>query len=206
MAIPEFLSLITIQMHGKIPNKGNWKFLSDKDMAKSAGLWCMEKSQTKGIESFSFLYSFIVFIPEDAWKNPKQRELKVKGVTLWQKMNRGRCMEKSQTKGIESSWKTLPHFLHCHRMHGKIPNKGNWKYQTYLLSLHSYPTDAWKNPKQRELKDLFVGHSFGFSHGRCMEKSQTKGIESWFVMGSSIGLSRMGCMEKSQTKGIERVF
>ncbi len=82
----------------------------------------------------------------DAWKNPKQRELKVVGYNTTFEQDY-RCMEKSQAKGIERIKAVCESF--------------EWK------------EDAWKNPKQRELKACehdFPPVCFKKMHGKIPSK------------------------------------
>ena len=139
-----------------------------------------------------------------------------------------RCMEKSQGTGIERAtdpnvqWSSYP------SMHGKIPRNGNWKPETEPAVKVKEVPDAWKNPKERELKvDGLLGGK-GFDIPGCMEKSQGTGIErqnqrrrqtgpsaemhgkiprngNWKAMFEpvNVALLQLRCMEKSQGTGIE---
>jgi len=64
-------------------------------------------------------------MPRDAWKNPKQRELKDVAVLGAHPRLPIRCMEKSQATGIESHPYDSSHRLRSFAMHGKIPSNGN---------------------------------------------------------------------------------
>ena len=138
----------------------------------------MEKSQAKGIESSCFASRPASAFLRDAWKNPKQRELKVDGMywnsrridsDAWKNpkqrelkgntkpltgRNAPRCMEKSQAKGIESRYSKSQKDFAVERCMEKSQAKGIerlWIHLTYIVLV----CDAWKNPKQRELKDVY---------------------------------------------------
>ena len=165
-------------MHGKIPRNGNWKVGSSLD-------------------GFSFP-------AHDAWKNPKEREL----------------------KGIIICYLSPREVL----MHGKIPRNGNWKPYWERYQLSDIFRDAWKNPKERELK-VKPSPNMLLPPPRCMEKSQGTGIERTFlplcdrwnplkmhgkiprngnwkmsILLASDFLTMWRCMEKSQGTGIESLY
>ena len=112
----------------------------------------------------------------DAWKNPKQRELKVDKVHREHEHVNLRCMEKSQTKGIESYSRLLT-IMSASADAWKNPKQRELKAHIRWAVSNTCIADAWKNPKQRELKGYTHNIFPGISKDRCMEKSQTKGIE-----------------------------
>src|SRR3990170_2962221 len=99
---------------------------------------CMEKSQAKGIESYvmdSKLYPNVC----DAWKNPKQRELKV------------RYVPSASTILACDAWKN--------------PKQRELKETSLDIFPIDFIADAWKNPKQRELKVNYTEHFNNFIVG-----------------------------------------
>src|SRR4030067_995215 len=99
---------------------------------------CMEKSQAKGIES------------------------QIRPVCQYH--TRMRCMEKSQAKGIErNQFGHIPNRPHCRCMEKSqakgIESLGGWGFFVDVWN------DAWKNPKQRELKVNYTEHFNNFIVG-----------------------------------------
>ncbi len=111
----------------------------------------MEKSQGTGIERNKQCDACTDSRRCDAWKNPKERELKERKV------------KESTAALVRDAWKN--------------PKERELKVCDLWPERHVLCGDAWKNPKERELKG--TGHdveAVGSECG-CMEKSQGTGIE-----------------------------
>ncbi len=85
---------------------------------------CMEKSQAKGIER-TLYQEDMVQAHDDAWKNPKQRELKVMNPAIMSptlNFDAWKNPKQRELKGASVCF--IPVERHG-VMHGKIPSKGN---------------------------------------------------------------------------------
>ena len=163
---------------------------------------CMEKSQGTGIESCSTWRTITCTVPMHG-KIPRNGNWKTREnpvVTATVPSMHGKIPRNGNWK----QYCTSPFGFFSNSMHGKIPRNGNWKYWIDNIKLEDFQSDAWKNPKERELKEKCFSDCWNIiSFWDAWKNPKERELkDNRYACSCSWHIAR--CMEKSQGTGIER--